>query len=100
MFGDREAPTRLESIIHPRVRARTGEIVAAAARMSVVVNDVPLLVEAGLAGGYELVIVVLADVETRIGRLVADRGMSESTRRARGSPRRRPTSSAAPSPTS
>jgi dephospho-CoA kinase len=40
------------------------------------VNDVPLLVEAGLAGGYQLVIVVEADRESRIRRLAGDRGMS------------------------
>jgi dephospho-CoA kinase len=83
VFGDAEKRRRLESIIHPRVRARTGEIHAAAPDGSVVVNDVPLLVEAGLAGGYELVIVVLADVGTRIGRLTSSRGMSVDEARER-----------------
>jgi len=60
IFGDPEARKALEGIIHPRVRARTAELALAAAPDAVVVNDVPLLVEAGLAGAYALVIVVLA----------------------------------------
>ena len=45
-----------------------------AAPDAIVVNDVPLLVETGLAPTYQLVIVVRADAETRIARLVQTRG--------------------------
>lgn len=83
VFGDDEARRRLEAIVHPRVRARTGELVAAAAPDAIVVNDVPLLVEAGLAPAYDLVIVVLADEATRLSRLRRDRGMTEEEARAR-----------------
>jgi dephospho-CoA kinase len=83
VFGDDEARQRLEEIIHPLVRAKTAELVAVAPPDAVVVNDVPLLVEANLAGLYELVVVVLAAEETRIRRLVRDRGMSEDEARAR-----------------
>jgi dephospho-CoA kinase len=85
VFGDDAARRRLEGIIHPRVRDRTVELIAAAPPDAVVVNDVPLLVEAGLAKAYELVIVVLADEKTRVERLVHDRGMTpdEATARIR-----------------
>jgi dephospho-CoA kinase len=83
VFGDDAARRALEEIIHPRVRARTAELVVAAAPDAVVVNDIPLLVEAGLAGAYEVVIVVLADEETRVARLVADRGMTPDEAHAR-----------------
>jgi dephospho-CoA kinase len=83
VFGDDTARRRLEEIIHPRVRARTAELVAAAAPDAVVVNDVPLLVEAGLSGAYELVLVVLADEDSRVSRLVADRGMTREEAHAR-----------------
>jgi dephospho-CoA kinase len=83
VFGDDAARRRLEGIIHPRVRARTAELIAVAPPDAVVVNDVPLLVEAGLAGAYELVIVVLADEKTRIARLVEDRGMTPDEAAAR-----------------
>jgi dephospho-CoA kinase len=83
VFADEQARRRLEAIIHPRVRARTAELIAAAGRDAIVVNDVPLLVETGLAPSYHLVVVVLADERTRVARLVRDRGMAESEAYAR-----------------
>jgi len=83
VFGDEDARRRLEAIIHPRVRGRTAELVAAAPADAVVVNDVPLLIEAGLAQAYHLVIVVLAAEATRVLRLVHDRGMSRDEAYAR-----------------
>jgi dephospho-CoA kinase len=49
----------------------------------VFVNDVPLLVEAGMAALYDKVIVVLAAEATRLDRLVRLRGMPEDDARAR-----------------
>ena len=83
VFGDQAARRRLEGIIHPRVRARAAEMAACAPEGAVVVNDVPLLVEAGLAGTYEAVIVVFAGEGTRVERLVRARGMSEEEAKAR-----------------
>jgi dephospho-CoA kinase len=83
VFGDEPARRRLESIIHPRVRARAAELVAAQAPGTIIVNDVPLLVETGIAGTYEVVIVVLSDEETRVRRLVDGRGLSEAEARSR-----------------
>lgn len=83
VFGDEQARRRLEAIIHPRVRARTGELAGAAAPDAIVVNDVPLLVEVGLAPSYHLVIVVQAAPEVRIDRLVRYRGMTAEEARAR-----------------
>ena len=83
VFDDPDARARLERIVHPRVRARTAEMVAAADPDAVIVNDVPLLVEAGLYRAYDVVIVVEAAASVRVARLVADRGMAESDVRAR-----------------
>lgn len=83
VFGDPDARHRLESIIHPRVRARTAELVAAAPLGAVVVNDVPLLVETGIAGTFDVVVVVLATEEHRIARLVGGRGMTPEEARSR-----------------
>jgi dephospho-CoA kinase len=82
-FEDESVRRRLEQIIHPRVRARAADIVARAPADTIVVNDVPLLVEAGLAATFDLVVVVLASVETRMARLIRDRGMAESEVRSR-----------------
>ena len=83
VFGDDEARRRLEAVIHPRVRARTAELAAAAPADAVVVNDVPLLVEVGLAPTYHLVVVVTADERTRTRRLIETRGMTAEQARAR-----------------
>jgi len=83
VFGDEAARRRLESIIHPRVRARTAELVAAAPPGAVVVNDVPLLVEAGYRDRFQLVVVVQAPLEVRIERLARTRGMSRAEAESR-----------------
>jgi dephospho-CoA kinase len=82
VFADPEARRRLDGIVHPLVRARAAELEAAAPPGAVVVHDVPLLVETGQAGRFDLVLVVAADVETRVARLVG-RGLTEDDARAR-----------------
>jgi len=82
VFADAEARARLDGIVHPLVRARAAEVVAAAPPDAVLVHDIPLLVETGQAGRYELVLVVQADLDTRVARLV-QRGMTEDDARAR-----------------
>jgi dephospho-CoA kinase len=82
-FGDTAKRRRLEAIIHPRVRERSSRMIAAAPPDAVVVNDIPLLVESGLASAFDLVIVVFASEQSRLARLVGQRGMSEEDARAR-----------------
>jgi dephospho-CoA kinase len=83
VFDDETARRRLEQIIHPRVRSRTAELAAAAPADAVVVNDVPLLVEIGIAPTYHLVVVVSAGDELRVRRLVETRGMTAEQAAAR-----------------
>ena len=83
VFGDQDALNRLNAVVHPRVRRRSDELIAAAAPDAVVVQDVPLLVESGMAPLFPLVIVVHAEPEERVRRLVAQRGMPEADARAR-----------------
>jgi dephospho-CoA kinase len=82
VFADPEARRTLDGIVHPLVRARGRELESLAPPGSVVVHDVPLLVETGRAASYDLVLVVLADAETRIARLV-QRGLTAEDARAR-----------------
>jgi dephospho-CoA kinase len=85
-FRDDDARKKLNGIVHPLVGKRRAEIIAAVAEGSadaVVVEDIPLLVESGMAPMFPLVVVVHADVEVRVRRLVEQRGMSEEDARAR-----------------
>ncbi len=82
-FASDEARTTLNSITHPLVGRRTVELIAAAPADSIVVQDVPLLVENGLGAMMHLVLVVMADVETRVRRLGEFRGIARDDALAR-----------------
>ncbi len=81
-FVDDEQRAKLNSIVHPLVGARRMEIIESVSDEAVVVEDIPLLVETGMAPMFPLVVVVTTDVETRVGRLIK-RGMDEKDARAR-----------------
>ncbi|WP_058044907.1 dephospho-CoA kinase [Streptomyces roseifaciens] len=83
VFADPDRLAALNAIVHPLVRARSAELEAAAAPDAVVVHDVPLLAENGLAPLYDLVLVVDAGTGTRLDRLVRLRGMTPDEARAR-----------------
>ncbi|MFF0158472.1 dephospho-CoA kinase [Streptomyces sp. NPDC005263] len=83
VFSDPEKLAVLNSIVHPLVGARSRELESAAAADAVVVHDVPLLAENGLAPLYDVVVVVDAAPETQLDRLVRLRGMTEQDARAR-----------------
>ncbi|MFJ2023112.1 dephospho-CoA kinase [Streptomyces sp. NPDC087897] len=83
VFADDERRAALNAIVHPLVGARAAELERAAPEDAVVVHDVPLLTENGLAPFYDLVVVVDAAAETQLDRLVRLRGMTESDARAR-----------------
>ncbi|MER7928271.1 MULTISPECIES: dephospho-CoA kinase [unclassified Streptomyces] len=83
VFADPEKLAVLNAIVHPLVGRRSRELETAAAEDSVVIHDVPLLAENGLAALYDLVIVVDASPETQLDRLVRLRGMTEDDARAR-----------------
>ncbi|MEY2248537.1 dephospho-CoA kinase [Streptomyces sp. BF23-18] len=83
VFADPQKLAVLNAIVHPLVGARSRALEDAAPEDAVVVHDVPLLAENGLAALYDLVIVVDARPETQLDRLVRLRGMAEEDARAR-----------------
>ncbi|MFD4900869.1 dephospho-CoA kinase [Streptomyces sp. NPDC058411] len=83
VFADPARLATLNAIVHPLVGARSAELERAAGAGAVVVHDVPLLTENGLAPLYDLVVVVDAKPGTQLDRLVTLRGMTESDARAR-----------------
>lgn len=82
-FRDDDERKKLNGIVHPLVAKRRAEIIAAVSEDAVVVEDIPLLVESGMAPLFPLVVIVHAGVELRVKRLVEQRGMSEDDARAR-----------------
>jgi dephospho-CoA kinase len=82
-FADEEQRARLNAIVHPLVATRRAEIVAAVAHDQVIVEDIPLLVESQMAPLFPLVVVVHADSDLRLHRLITIRGMDPADARAR-----------------
>ena len=86
VFADPHRLAALNAIVHPLVRARSAaltESAAAGSESTIVVHDVPLLVEAGLTGNFDLVVVVDVPESIQLDRLVRVRGMAESDAKAR-----------------
>lgn len=82
-FSDEEKRATLNGIVHPLVGRRRSELIAAAADDAVIVEDIPLLVESQMAPMFPLVVIVHADEETWVKRLIEHRGFSEADARAR-----------------
>jgi dephospho-CoA kinase len=88
VFRDRAALARLNAIVHPRVareQARLTREIAAQDRRALIVYDAPLLFEAGVQKRMDRTIVVAADRDTQIARLLKRNGFSraEALRRLR-----------------
>jgi dephospho-CoA kinase len=86
VFADTERLAALNAIVHPLVGERSAELERQATADSadaVIVHDVPLLTENGLAPLYDVVLVVDASPETQLDRLVRLRGMTEEDAQAR-----------------
>src|SRR3954452_6088896 len=81
-FVDDEKRATLNGIVHPQVARRRQEILDSVHDDAVVGEDIPLLVETGMAPLFPLVVVVTADEQTRVERLIK-RGMDEADARAR-----------------
>ena len=83
VFGAQEKLARLNAIVHPRVGVRMRELEDSAGPGAVVVHDVPLIAENGLAGAYDVVVVVDVQPRTQLDRLMRLRGMSREQAEAR-----------------
>lgn len=82
-FSDESRRRALNGIVHPLVAHRRSELIAAAAQDAVIVEDIPLLVESQMAPLFPLVVMVHADAQTRLERLIRYRGFTEADARAR-----------------
>jgi glycine cleavage system H protein/dephospho-CoA kinase len=84
VFGDPDALAALNAIVHPAVGRLRAERASAAERdgVRVLVDEIPLLFEAGLAGQFDAIVFVDAPEPLRLARLVQDRGLPEADARA------------------
>jgi dephospho-CoA kinase len=86
VFSDAGKLEKLNAIMHPAVKTRSAEVLAKASADnpdSVIVYDVPLLVEADIARNYDEIIVASAPEETRIKRMIQLRGLTDEEAKAR-----------------
>ncbi|MCW2816933.1 MAG: coaE [Nocardioides sp.] len=83
VFNDAEQRALLESIVHPLVFERYAALEAATGPDDLVVHDIPLLAETGRADGFDAVVVVDVPDETRIERMLRDRGWTREDAESR-----------------
>jgi dephospho-CoA kinase len=76
VFEDPSERERLNAIVHPIVRRLAAELEATAAADQIVVHEVPLLFETGLAERCDATILIVAPRELRIARSEARSGFS------------------------
>ncbi len=79
VFSDPRELEALNAIVHPVVRRLWEEELAAARARGdrIVISDIPLLFERGLADRFDRIILVDAPSAVRLERLMRDRGLSE-----------------------
>ena len=80
VFADPEKRSQLNAIVHPEVMEeinRRSEILSSSAQNGVLLVDVPLLLEVGVANRFDKVVVVYVSESVQINRLQQRDGISE-----------------------
>jgi len=83
IFKDPKQRQLLEEIVHPAVAARSREMILSAGGDSIVIYNVPLLVEAGVSLPFDIVVTVEAPKSAQIDRMIKQRGMTQEEAEAR-----------------
>ena len=78
LANEKQALTRLESIVHPLVVASRTAFVAANAAAPLIVLDIPLLFETGAEKACDATLVVTAPPDVQRNRVLARPGMTEN----------------------
>lgn len=95
IFSDAGKRELLNSILHPLIKERTRQLLSQMPAESIVVYNVPLLVEAAVDHPFDLVVTVEAPEEEQLRRLIETRGLTESEARNRISAQAKPIERAA-----
>lgn len=82
VFNDKNALKDLEDIIHPLVRGKTNELIDSQTQETIVVNEVPLLLEKNMNSLYDFLVIVVSNEKNRLNRLLK-RGISEEEAKKR-----------------
>ena len=80
VFADPEKRSQLNAIVHPEVMReinRRSEVLSSSAQNGVLLVDVPLLLEVGVANRFDKVVVVYVSESVQINRLQQRDGISE-----------------------
>ena len=75
VFSDPAKRKLLESILHPLIRSRTAELIAATSK-PIIIYSVPLLVESGVDHQFDMVVTVEAGASIQEQRLIDTRKLS------------------------
>jgi len=82
VFNDDGALKDLENIIHPLVRERTNQLMSEQTSETIIVNEIPLLLEKKMESLFDFLVIVISSEKNRLERL-SQKGVSEDQAKAR-----------------
>jgi dephospho-CoA kinase len=82
VFNDDVALKDLENIVHPLVRERTNKLMSEQTSETIIVNEIPLLLEKKMESLFEFLVIVISNEKNRLERL-SQKGVSEDQAKAR-----------------
>jgi len=82
VFNDDVALKDLENIVHPLVRERTNQLMSEQTSETIIVNEIPLLLEKKMESLFDFLVIVISSEKNRLERLF-QKGVSEDQAKAR-----------------
>ena len=82
VFQDDAALKDLENIVHPLVRSRTNQIIDQHTSETIIVNEIPLLLEKKMESLFDFLVIVISSEKNRLERL-SQRGLTTGQATAR-----------------
>ena len=82
VFQDDAALKDLENIIHPLVRSKTNQIIDQHTSETIIVNEIPLLLEKKMESLFDFLVIVISSEKNRLERL-SQRGLTTEQATAR-----------------
>jgi dephospho-CoA kinase len=82
VFNDDGALKDLENIVHPLVRERTNQLMSEQTSETIIVNEIPLLLEKKMESLFDFLVIVISSEKNRLERL-SQKGVSEDQAKSR-----------------